>query len=144
MLSEGAGEMFRVLGIELLPGAEVGEGITFGGGAGGVDFGSLVVLSVGAAPEADGVVVFESETGGIDGLVTAGAGFVVAMFFELVANAGGSANIGFDGRYAWWWWRDVVAKNALIDEDAAHNRGSAGAIGSDFEDRSLSHEASAL
>ena len=122
MLSEGSGEMFRVLGVELFPGIKVGEGMTSRRCSTRVDFGSLVVLAIGAAPEADGVVVFESETGWIDGLMTAGAGFVVAMFLELIANAGGSADVGFDGRDAWRWWRDVVAKDALIDEDAAHHR----------------------
>lgn len=133
-----------VLGVELLPGGEVGEGFTFGRCAGGVDFGSFAVLSVGAAPEADGVVVFQSETGWIDGLMTAGAGFVVAVLVELVADARRAADVRFDGWNAGRGRWDVITENALINKDTAHDRRGAGAIGGHFEDRSLSDEATAL
>lgn len=58
LLGEAAGEVGGALGVDLLPGGEVGEGVAFGGGAGGVDFSALIALAVGAAPEADGVVIF--------------------------------------------------------------------------------------
>ena len=121
LLGEAAGKVLGVLGVELFPSGEVSERLAFGGGAGGIDFSTLVVLAVGTAQQANSVVVFEGEAGWVDGLVATGAAFVVAVFVELVADAGGSADVGLDSRNAGWWWWDVVAENALIDENAAHD-----------------------
>ncbi len=141
---EAAGEWLGLLRVDLLPGGQVGEGRAVGRAAGGIDLRAFAVLAVAFAPDADGIVVFESEAGRVDGLMAARAAFVVAMLLELIADARRAANVRFDGGNARWWRLDVIAEDALINKDTAHHGRGAGAVGGDFEDRALGDEAAAL
>ncbi len=64
--------------------------------ASGVDGGSIRVC---AAEVADGVVGFEGESERINLRVAISASLHAAMLFQLLADGGGSADVGLDGRH---------------------------------------------
>ena len=107
--SKASGQLLRLLGIKLLPGRQIGEKLAFGGAATRIYGSALIVLAIGPAPNANRVIVFESEAGWVDGLMATGSAFIVAVLVQLIANARGSADVRLNGWDAGRWWRDGVS-----------------------------------
>lgn len=118
---ESTGEEGGLLEVDFAPAVEAIEGFAIGGDAGGIDFGGVLFISVGGAEEADGVEAFESEAGGIDFIVAAGAGGGVGVLGELIADGDGAADVGLDGRDVFGRGRNVAAEDAFIDPDPAED-----------------------
>lgn len=96
-----------------------GEGVAVFAAAGfGVFF--FVGAAVAVAPGTQNIEAFEGEAGWVDDVVADGAGLVGAVFFELLADGDGTADVGFDGgdggRRG-----DLEAEDALHDPFAAEN-----------------------
>lgn len=154
-LGQGAGDEILVLEddfAELLEGLEaraVFEGaVLFDVGAFGVGFtfGDFFALAEGAIPRpfaTDGVEYLESEAGGIDVVVTAGARFFRAVFRELIADGDRATDVGFDSRDARRWRGDGLGEDLIEKPDATEDGGGVGAIGGDFEYAGLGEEAAA-
>ena len=106
--------------------------------AGGVDGGSI---RINAAEPADGIVGFEGVPEGIDLIMAIGTGLHVAVFFQLLADGGGSANVGLDG---WHIGRRRAGRGAeefFQEPDAAgHGRGL-DAVRGNGEDAGLAEQA---
>ena len=141
---ESAGEHFGLFEIDLAPAGKVFEGLAIGGHAGGVDFGGVLFVPVGDAVLADGVVAFEGEAGRVDLVVAACAGGGPGVFGQLVADGNSPANVGLDCRGIGRWRRDVASQDPFIDPDPAEDGRRHGAIGRDFENRSLGEEAGSM
>ena len=78
-------------------------------------------VGIAIAPGADGIVIFEGESSGVDFVVALGAGGVGAVLDELLTEGSGAADVGFDFRdVVGRWWRGVI-KEFVHDVDPAHD-----------------------
>ena len=71
------------------------------------------------------------------------AGLLIAMLVELLADGGGTANVRFNGGHVLWRRVGRRAENAVEHIRTAHHGRGAGAVGGDFQHRSLRDEATA-
>src|SRR5687767_7427001 len=102
MLGEAAGQLFPAVGVNLLPGLEVGELLAFRSDALGIHRHSFRVTSVTRAPATNGIEVFESESWRIDSDMARRARSIGTVLVQLIADGNRAANIGFDRRNARW------------------------------------------
>ena len=114
---KAAGEGFFPGGDELAKLRVGAEGLAAVEFSGGVD---CEFVGIAIAPGADGIVVFEGESSGVDFVVTLGAGGVGAVLDEFLAEGGGAADVGFDFRDVVGRRRRGVIKEFVHDIDPAH------------------------
>ena len=162
LFGDAAGELFRVGEDELLElihvleGAAIGHGETrVHGAALGVEadvgagyvhdlvLGAVRDGAVNGAPAAGDVVVLQGEAGRVELGMATGAGGLVAVLVELLADRRGSADVRLDGGHVFRRRIGRGAEDAVEHVSAAHHGRGAGAVGGDFQDRALRDEAAA-
>ncbi len=143
VFGEGLGEEFLAGAVDAFPLEDVGEFLPFGRVSGRVDFGGIFSSTVFSAPKADGIVIFKGQAGGVDFLVAGVAGFGVAVFVQLVADAGSPPDVGLDCRDIRRWCGDIHAKDPFGYPDPTDDGRGGGAVCGDFEDGAVGDETSA-
>lgn len=140
LAGEVASELLFVVEEELLEFADVTEFASVGKFAGGIDgkcvvegefltalgeaFGKFTAFfgAVTFAPAAHDIEIFESEAGRIHFDVASVAAFEGAMFFKLLPDGDGTADVGLDGGKIGRRWRRFLAEDAFHDPCATEDR----------------------